>query len=114
MFRRNLMLRDGLCLLRPFPCARHQDRIRAQPNVKHGEGDRNPPFEMRQRNVLVFDWLVLLLPVVTADEPLVAKQRDRKLIFKLVDHRELRRVQVFVRVHERPPNEAHYQPRGGD
>jgi len=106
------MLRGGLRAV--FTSARHQDRIRAQPDVKHGEGDRNPPFEMRQRDVLVFDWLVLLFSVVTADEPLVAEQRDRKLVFKLVDHRELRRVQVLVRVHQRPPDEAHDQARGGD
>jgi hypothetical protein len=71
------MLRRGLTLLRAtFSSARHQERIRAQPNVKHGEGDRNPPLDVRQRNILVFDWLVFLLSVVPADEPFVTEQRD--------------------------------------
>ena len=108
------MLRGGFSLLRPFPFARYEERIRAEPNIKHGEGERYPAFEMRQRNVLVFDWLVLLFPVVTADEPLMAEQRDRKLVFKLVDHRELRCVQVLVRIHQRPPDETHDQSGRGD
>jgi len=107
------MLRGRLSLLLPFPCALYQERIRAQPNVKHGEGERYPAFEMRQRDVLVFDWLVLLFPIVTADEPLMAEQRDRKLIFKLVDHRELRCVQVLVGIHQRPPDETHDQSVAG-
>jgi hypothetical protein len=43
---------------------------------------------------------------VPTDEPLMPKQRHRELTLKFVDDRELRSVQVFIRVYERVPDEG--------
>lgn len=49
------MLWRGQSLLRAaFPSVRHQEHIRAQPDVKYGEGDWNPALNVCERNIFVF------------------------------------------------------------
>jgi len=68
---------------------------------------------MGQWDVHVLNGFIFLFPVVATDIPLMAEQRHRKLILKLVDHGKLRSVQVLVRVHQRVPKKTDDEPGSG-